>query len=221
MNEQTTLRYKDLVFDRAVYPRDVLDGERVAHLKAVLEAGNALSPIIVCAETRKVVDGFHRSQAYFALRGAEAEIPCVERHYESPGDLFLDAIALNAGHGKPLSEADQARCATLARRNGLTVDQIAASFSVRTERITSLAATKPAGPAVPTRRSQIAFATGKSEGDDYEPSRPGFVGLREINPVLTGLQAGRVDMADRRIRHALRALVEVASDRLRVAGASA
>jgi hypothetical protein len=210
-----TIAYRDLVFDLDLYPRTGVDPERVQYLKAVLEAGHELPPIVVDAETSRVIDGFHRARAYFGLFGATAEIPCQRRRYATQGERLLAAITLNADHGKPLDSEDHARCVALAEAQGVTVAQVASVLSVQEKRVAVRASvsTKPASGA----RYRPSATTGQR---DNRGGRPGDtweapVGLAQINAVSAALQGGRIDVRDRRIESALTNLVRAAVERLK------
>lgn len=243
-----TIEYRDLVFDLDLYPRmdvdaervgmlkDVLDGgnsvangdlaklidsERVAHLRAVIEAGGALPPIVVDRSTHKVVDGFHRSRAYFSLRGAHAEIPCVFHAYADRGAMLLDAIRLNASHGKPLTRRDQTRCLALAERLNVTVEQVAAVMNVRPERVADmasvrakLAAPKSVQP-LRMRAGHARLVAGSNPRVDPRPHVVASVGVGELNAVVRAIRNGDLDMRDRQVRGTVRYLVKVAIERLR------
>lgn len=245
----SSILYRELVFDLDLYPRMEVDGERVgvlkdvleagesngdfgglidkervAHLRDVLKAGGVLPPIVVDASTHKVVDGFHRSRAYFSLHGADARIPCLFHEYEDRGAILLDAIRLNATHGKPLTRQDQTRCVALAERLNVTLDQVASVMNVRPDRVANLQSVRAKlatrHQVQPMRiRSAGSHAILTSGGNharvDGRAITPPRIGRAEINALIRGLLNGQVNLRDYQTRQDVRALVKAALERLK------
>lgn len=230
------IAYKDLVFDRSLYPRTLMDEERVAHLRAVLDAGEALPPIVVDAYTRTVVDGYHRAHAHFARSGASVGIPCIRRQYGSRGDMLLDSIRLNAAHGLPLGLVDQQRVVAMARADGVTVEQIASVLSVQVSRVRTLTSKAAASPTTTQAKKLHAPGVLRNVGDgrkdaatviggavnppDYEPWRASS-GLELISRLSKMIVDRDLDLTVAQTRKALRTLVEIAVVELHRAEAAA
>ncbi|MER7735988.1 ParB/RepB/Spo0J family partition protein [Streptomyces erythrochromogenes] len=85
-----------------------LDGEDDAHVRRLAESTAELPPILVHADTMKVMDGAHRVRAAI-LRG-QRDIRA--RCYRGDADEgFALAVSLNAHHGLPLTAADRTAAA--------------------------------------------------------------------------------------------------------------
>lgn len=117
MTEQIQLAA--LVEDTALYPRNTIDDTHVADLVRALASGAELPPIIAEAGTLKIVDGFHRRRALLRFLGEEAFGAIELRSYESDSAMFLDAVALNAIHGRRLDRHDQTRIVIKLREYGI------------------------------------------------------------------------------------------------------
>lgn len=161
----TRLRLSELVEDLAVYPRSCVYSGHVAEIEEALRAGADLPPPVIDAASKRIVDGFHRVRALRRLLGPDAEIDVEVRRYASDGELFLDAIRLNAGHGRRMSSFDVARCARIAEELAIDLDQVATVLSVRPERLGQIRAVKEAvtveGARVPIRRG-LAHLAGRT-----------------------------------------------------------
>lgn len=134
------LPLNQLVFDGNLYPRCRVDPVYVSALVKALRGGAKFPPLTVCAGTRKIVDGAHRSQALQIFQGQDALVDVELRDYDSDADRFLDCVRLNAGHGHRLTPYDQAHCLAVAERIGLAVDSLAAALSLRVEDLGAICA---------------------------------------------------------------------------------
>ena len=120
-----------LVLDRELSPRARLGANHVRQLAKALQAGAILPPIVVEQSTSRVVDGFHRVEACRRVYGMEALIEVVEKDYPDEGELFVEAVRLNAAHGSRLAPYDQLRCVAIAERLSVDPDRMAGALSVR------------------------------------------------------------------------------------------
>ena len=125
-----------LVKDYTVYPRKDVFWQNVESLVEALRAGATLPPIIVDRATNRIVDGFHRHDAYTKFNGGNnIEVSVEFRNYEDEKDLFIDTIRLNAGHGQKLSTFDIVRSTKRAEELGLTRDEVAGAAGWTRDRI--------------------------------------------------------------------------------------
>jgi len=129
-----------LVLDRALSPRERLGSSHVRQLAESIQAGATLPPIVVERETSRVVDGFHRVEAYRRLRGPEALVEVLEKDYEDEAALFEDAMRLNSAHGSRLAPYDQLRCVAIAERLYIDPSRVARALSVRASYVGELKA---------------------------------------------------------------------------------
>lgn len=124
----------ECVLDWNLWPRhsaQSLDSANIRQMKEAMEAGVTLPAIIVNKDDMRVVDGFHRVSATLALYGDEAEIEADVRHYESEGEMFLDAGRYNSKHGLPMSPMDRAHFILKARRMKLPAPAIAEALGMQ------------------------------------------------------------------------------------------
>lgn len=131
-----------LVLDRDLSPRASLGSVLIKQLAEALVAGATLPPVVVESKTSRLVDGFHRIEAHRRVYGREAMVEVVEREYENDGDLFVDAVRLNAGHGSRLASYDQLRCVAIAERLSIDSRRMAKALSVRPSYIGELRASR-------------------------------------------------------------------------------
>ena len=144
MSKPEMILASELVEDFDLYPRKDVDSQHVASMAESMAAGNELPPIIACRKTKRIVDGFHRRRAWIRHGGDGVRIPVVFHDYRSEGELFLEAMALNSGHGRRLATFDQVRCATMAAKFKLKPAQIASALRLTTERVEVLLDTRTA-----------------------------------------------------------------------------
>ena len=114
----------ELVLDFELYPRPEVDAVHVRDLVDALQAGDELPPPIVCAKSKRVVDGFHRVRAHKRVLGPEGSIAVELRDYADDGDLFADAASMNARHGRRLTPYDHRRIIAKAQELGRTIADV-------------------------------------------------------------------------------------------------
>lgn len=131
-----TLPIGELVEDYHLYPRAEVDGATVEQFREALRAGAKFPPLRVCAKTLRVIDGFHRKVAYEREHATHAL--CSLEDVADDVDLFRRAAAANAGHGRRYSVDDYATAVRLAKRLGLTREQISADLFLPLDRIEKL-----------------------------------------------------------------------------------
>jgi hypothetical protein len=151
----TTVAATTLVEDLALYPRNQVDDQHVTDLVRALSSGAQLPPVVAERKTNRIVDGVHRRRAQMKLLGEAAKIEVDFRDYESEADFYLDAVRLNAGHGRRLDRQDQTRI--VLRLQELKVDErtIASALHIPEPDIRTLAVRivyDSAGTAVPQKR---------------------------------------------------------------------
>jgi hypothetical protein len=131
-----TLPIGDLVEDYRLYPRAEVDGATVEQFREALRAGAKFPPIRVCSKTFRIIDGFHRKTAYEREHATHAL--CVLEDVAGDVDLFRRAAAANASHGRRYSVDDYATAVRLAKRLGLTREQISADLFLPLDRVEKL-----------------------------------------------------------------------------------
>ena len=131
-----TLPIDRLVEDYRLYPRAEVDGSTVEQFREALRAGAKFPPLRVCAKTLRVIDGFHRKVAY--EREHATHVLCALEEVADDVDLFRRAAAANASHGRRYSVDDYATAVRLAKRLGLTREQISADLLLPLDRVEKL-----------------------------------------------------------------------------------
>lgn len=131
-----TLPIGDLVEDYHLYPRSEVDGATVEEFREALRAGAKFPPLRVCSKSFRIIDGFHRKTAY--EREHATHVLCVLENVVDEVDLFRRAAQANASHGRRYSVDDYATAVRLAKRLGLTREQISADLFLPLERVEKL-----------------------------------------------------------------------------------
>ncbi len=101
-------------------------------------AGEDLPPIVVDAKSKRIVDGFHRARAKQRHGGDEATIEVVLKSYASDKELFLEAVRLNAAHGRNMTTYDRAHAVILADKLGINREDLAGALRMTIERVDDL-----------------------------------------------------------------------------------
>jgi len=147
-----TLPITDLVEDYHLYPRSEVDGSTVEQFREALRAGAKFPPLRVCSKSLRIIDGFHRKTAY--EREGATHALCSLEDVVDDIDLFRRAAAANASHGRRYSVDDYATAVRLAKRLGLTREQISSDLLLpleRVEKLERISAGRGHGHAAPKR----------------------------------------------------------------------
>lgn len=136
------LAIKDLILDHSVYPREKINYHHVERLRNAIRADCKMPPVIVCEESRRVVDGFHRVCAFRDIYGEGYELPCAEKRYANPAELFEDAVRLNMSHGLPINQGDYRIIGARATALGIAGTAVGEMLRVPAESLTLSAAPK-------------------------------------------------------------------------------
>jgi hypothetical protein len=134
----------ELVEDLSLYPRLQVDDWYVSRLAEALRSGATLPPIVADRKSRRIVDGFHRRRAALRVHGPTAEVDVLLRDYPDERSLYLDALRLNAHHGKRLSTAEEVRAVIRGQELGIEPRVIAGTLAIRVEKLEGLLERKTA-----------------------------------------------------------------------------
>lgn len=130
------VKVSELIMDYTLYPRKEIDATNRSAIVAALEAGQVLPPIIADADSLRIIDGFHRTAAYLQVFGPEHEVEVELRKYDDEREMWRDAIAYNAKHGRRLSPLDIAIVISRNRQSfNLDEGDLADALGVTTERL--------------------------------------------------------------------------------------
>lgn len=218
----TSVAIAELIEDLSLYPRHTVDETHVGTLADALRAGATLPPLVADKKSKRLVDGWHRLRAYRRILGPTGAVEVDLRSYKSDADLFLDAVALNAAHGRRLDRVDQVRVVMLAERVGLSEVQVATVLHMPTERIATLrvrVAKLPDGVngAVPGTRQlalkrpvmHLAGRTLTKEQAQAHHTVPGTSYLLVARQLSEGVKHRLINPEDERLREALIGLREL------------
>jgi hypothetical protein len=134
----------ELVEDLSLYPRLQVDDWYVNRLAEALRSGATLPPIVADRTSKRIVDGFHRRRAALRVQGPTAEVDVLFRDYPDERSLYLDALRLNAHHGKRLSTAEEVRAVIRGQELGIEPRVIADTLAVRVEKLEGMLEKKTA-----------------------------------------------------------------------------
>jgi hypothetical protein len=198
-----TLPIDTLVEDYRLYPRSEVDGATVEQFREALRAGAKFPPIRVCSKTYRIIDGFHRKTAY--RREQATHVLCVMEDVVDDVDLFRRAAAANAAHGRRYSVDDYATAVRLAKRLGLTHEQISSDLLLppdRVEKLERISAGRGHGHAPPERNIPKPAKTSKL----VEKSMDTISQLTWTTSLLRCLREGHVNENSDELRHQLEEL---------------
>jgi hypothetical protein len=200
-----------LVFDYDVYPRDEINSYSVSKIVRALEAGVEMPPIIVDAQSKRIIDGFHRARAHQRVFGKGAKIRAILRTYPDEQALFLDAIRLNASHGRQLSRYDQARCLAKAEAFGIDQADVAAVLNMTMERLSEMRVERFAtvgGETAVLKRMTAHLAGGEitEKQAAFNAAAGGMNQVFYINQIVKALEAGAIDWDNEKVAEGLKKL---------------
>lgn len=136
MQQQTeTVPVSTLVLDYTIYPRRAVNQLNVSRLVEALEAGVTLPPVLAERMTRRIIDGFHRVNAYLRVGGPEQPVRVLFKDYPDQATMFLDALEYNAVHGLQLSTYERLTAVQKAETLGLTLDRVADALKMTPRRL--------------------------------------------------------------------------------------
>ena len=106
----STVTLEDIVWDPSVYPRQKTDSGTIDRYADALRAGATFPPIILEAESSRLLDGKHRVEAYRKVESEDGGKPSdvrAEWHVVPEGmSARYYAATLSAGHGIRISNAE-------------------------------------------------------------------------------------------------------------------
>jgi hypothetical protein len=143
-----TLKASELIEDFSIYPRNCVFDGHVYDLSETIRSGAALPPCVADAKTMRLTDGFHRRRAYIRVYGEDAPIETMLVEFSGDAEMVCDAVARNAIHGRRLTTADIARCASLGKQFRISRERMAELLHITRDKLTEITAER--------------FATGKA-----------------------------------------------------------
>lgn len=231
MSKPAMIRAAELVEDFDLYPRPDVDSQHVSQMVEALEAGVELPAAIADRKSKRIVDGFHRKRAWIRWGGPDVEVPVIWKDYKNDGELFLDAMACNSGHGRRLSTFDKVRCAVIAGNLKLEPARVAAALKLTTERVSGLIISRTATGTlsgrysrtaagekgdVPLKRTIAHMAGGKINKQQQEANDKlsGMAPLFYINQVIILIEANLLPEGDENLETGLKKLHDLLEARM-------
>lgn len=207
----STIKASELVEDFDLYPRGDVDSSHVASIAEALAAGEAMPPVIACKATKRIVDGFHRRRAAIKFGGPDATIEVVFKTYASDGELFLDAMEHNSGHGRRLTSVDAVRSATKAKAFGLDDLVIAKALKMTVERVGALVVDRTAkcGPAIVSLKQTIRHMAGRKLTKPQQEANRKLSGMNQVfyvNQIITLIENDLLDTENETLMERLQVL---------------
>lgn len=204
------LPVSEIVLDFDLYPRQSINTQHVAEMCEAAKAGVDFPPIVTDKKSKRTIDGFHRVRK--ALRLKEPEIAVIEKTYKTEAEMLLDAIRMNANHGRVLSAYDRTHCIILAGRMKIKDNAIATAMSITTDRLESLridrSATVKTGKVVETvaLKRTVRHMAGKRLTKPQVEANEKLSGMTQqfyVNQVLTLITSGLLDRTDEKLMELL------------------
>lgn len=186
-----------IILDYSLYPRHQIDAHHVGEIREAMRSGVTMPPIITDKKSKRAVDGFHRIRAELAENGPDAMIAVEERTYKTDADIFLDAMRLNAAHGRRMSPYDRTHAILIADELGIDETAIAGALSLTIEKVTGARISKTAlvgnGKATRTAiKRTISHMAGKKLNKRQEEANRRLGGMNQlfyVNQVIELLEA--------------------------------
>lgn len=208
------IKVSKLLLDYELYPRERIEPFNVNQMVEALKAGLQLPPITVDRRSHRVVDGFHRVRAYQKLYGVDAKIPAELKDYKSNAEMFMDAVRLNANHGRQLSTYDRARCIARAESFKLELEVISSLLNMTVDRIAEMKADRFATykmqPLVLKRTSAHFAGRELTDGEaSYNEKAGGMPQTFYINQVIAMLETDSVNWENQKVNNALKKLYDL------------
>ncbi|MBA7697277.1 hypothetical protein ES703_105940 [subsurface metagenome] len=214
------IKISEVVFDYNFYPRQHLNSYHVNEIAEALKAGVHTPPITVDKSSYRVVDGWHRIEAFRGLWGEDTQIDAELKEYASEAEMFQDSIRLNASHGQALSAMDEAHCLAKAQDFKLEPAVVATLLNITTERAEELVSNRLAisadGPIV--LKGSTAFMAGRrltQEQVDYNRKAGGLHPTFYINQVASMIESDSVNWEDERVVNGLKKLSQILEESLK------
>ena len=214
------VKISKLVLDYNFYPRQHLNNYHVNEIMEALKAGVHMPPITADKSSYRVVDGWHRIEAFRRLWEGKAQIEADLKEYASEAEMFQDAIRLNASHGQALSAMDEAHCLAKAKEFQLEPAVVATLLNITTERAEELVSNRMAisSDGAIVLKGSTAWMAGRrltQEQVDYNRKAGGLHPTFYINQVISMLESDSVNWDDVRVINGLKRLSRLLEESLK------
>lgn len=221
MERVSNVKAAILVFDFTIYPRHKVDEYHVKEMCESLRAGKTLPPIIVEKKTNRVIDGFHRTEAYRRVYGLDVKIPAFIKEWPDEASMMLEAVGSNSSHGRALTPQDRVRCIALLEARGLEPEQMAEALCMTPDKIADMKATRIAQydmePVILKRTAAHLAGQDLSKNEmEYNLKAGGLNQTFYVNQVIAMVEKDTVNWENTTLVSALRKLSELLEQSLKV-----
>ena len=210
------VKISSLLLDYTLYPRREVDALQVSRMAEALRAGRKLPPITVDEKSKRVIDGWHRIKAHEQLKITTIEANL--KAYKDEAEMFLDAVRLNATHGRQLMTYDHTRCIAKADELNIAPEAIADALNITVERCDKLREVRfasYAGKPVALKRTLGHLAGTKltSKQAGFLSRAGGMNQLFYVNQVIGLVESESIDWGNTPLVMALNRLYELLKKR--------
>ena len=142
VDKKKVVKVLELILDWKLWPRHEagkLDSTNVAKLANILRDGKTFNtPIVVDADSLRVIDGFHRCRALLVVKGDDAETEVTLREYKDEVAMRMEAARFANSGSLQLTPKDRVHFALGMRRDHVPWPLIADALDMDVERIKKL-----------------------------------------------------------------------------------
>jgi len=203
------LEVASLIRDYAFYPRSQTDEVTAAQYAESLALGAKFPPILVCAKTLRIIDGFTRVRA--CEKAGVDEIECELVTVKDDQDLFLRAAAANTHHGRRYTPYDIRHIIQRSRELGIKQDTLCETVEIPSVRYQDLVrgfGTTRAGAPIPLKRT-IAHMAGKQLNKKQQETNKRLGGMQQsfyANQLIDLIESDLLDVNNPLLIERLRTL---------------
>jgi hypothetical protein len=198
----------ELVVDFSIYPRSDVDSQHITYMAEALDAGVHFPPIVIEKGSNRIVDGVHRTRMFKSRCGDDYEVEVIEKTYKNEPALLLDAIRLNAGHGRTLTMHDRTHCILLAAKMEVPEDELASALCMTVEKVGALRVDRigtlhvgQTTRSIPLKRT-IRHMAGKSLTKGQSEANDRLSGMNQVfyvNQVILLIESKLLNMDDEKL----------------------
>jgi hypothetical protein len=221
-----TVSINSLKRDFKLYPRFQVDFITVERFKDAMKAGAIFPPIRADYKTGRIIDGFHRYQAYSDLRVDMVDV--LPEQVKDDADFFMRAVEANKAHGLGYSGADQEKIVKVAKLLKLEREKISLAMAIPVQKFDDLRRIVPTldgdGPIkIGTHYRAKLHQMDRSPNKDIDRSERTSVPtgyLFFFNQAIKFLKSDGCDIKNKEVLYKLRELEFELSKRLNPSGNS-
>ena len=205
-----------VVVDETLYPRHKISEGNVNQLVEALKAGATFPRIILDEKTLKVIDGWHRTEAYRKQYGEGVEVDAELHQYESKQEMLIDAVQRNATQGYKLTTWDRVRSIIMLQELNAPEEEIRKALGITEERMESLMNRRVAanghGGKIALKGSMESFSGKKLDKKQRKYNDGPGIGVSIhvlLSQIIRALEAKAIDKEDPKIKDRFARIIEL------------